>query len=553
MQRSRQMLSAVILHWHPQQPLQITLESLRQVADSIIVVQTRDAAQADMTSGQQGIQLLRHAWQQSFAAAWNQGLQAASGQWILCLQAGEMLSETSRDMLADFLQQQADPRCGYLVWMQEPPVHPDLNPQRVAQVRLFAREMELEFTGRVSETLMEAMAAQDMELALAPLALIHAGSRDATFRKQQALLQLELLRQELPEAPAWRIPRLMNTLGDLQMLAGQAEQARQSYQQALHMAPEGSTDRLEAYLGMVAAHEPEKWNDQLALVMRALDEFPRDAQLLCAAGGVLQAQGRLQMAARCFQMAASAGQVNPQVWHLANVTEFALHCQGMTMALAGQMDEAIAALVQACGMPGATPLMWWTMLELMLRTGQKERALQKVQTMPQHWGHDVAVLKSAIRGAYLAMQQNWLAAQAYLETAYRAGCTSPLCLQPLAMFYLSTGQLEDAQEVLARWMQAQPYLEHIKAIVQMLQQHMQQQPKPADLQPLVQVLAAQGPGNIPAPPPMVPTQADSEPAPIPQQQHAPGPVARRPHMPAASPGDQMPSSAEDAPTTSSEG
>ncbi len=551
MQRPQSMLSAVVLHWHPQQTLQITLESLRQVADSIHVVQTHMAAEADQEPAA-GAEVIRHPWQQSFADAWNRGLQAAQGQWILCLQAGEMLSEASRDVLGDFLQRQADPRCGYLVWIQEPPAHPDLNPQRVAQVRLMARQQDLRFTGRVSETLMESMAARDMELALAPLALIQAGPRDARFRKQQALMQLELLRQELPEASPWRIPRLMNTLGDLQMLAGQHQQARQSYQQALHMAPEGSTDRLEAYLGCIAAQESENWNDQLALVMQALDEFSRDAQLLCAAGGVLQAQGRLQMAARCFQMAASAGQVNPQVWHLANVTEFALHCQGMTLAMAGEMDEAITALVQACGMPGATPLMWWTMLELMLRAGQKDRALQKVQTMPQHWGHDVAVLKSAIRGAYLAMQQNWLAAQAYLETAFRAGCTSPLCLQPLAMFYLNTGQLEEAQEVLARWMQAQPYLEHLRQMARMVQEQMQQRLKPADLQPLVRMLAAQGPGNVPAPPPMVPAEMEAESSPTEQQRHVHAPMARRPHIPAPPPAKDTSSTAGEMPAASSE-
>lgn len=552
MQRPQKKLSAVVLHWHPQQPLRLTLESLRHVADSILVVQTHLAAEATQGPHAEGVECLRHPWQQSFADAWNQGLQAAQGEWVLCLQAGEMLSEASRDALGHFLQQQARPECGYLLWMQQPPIHPDLNPQRAAQVRLWAREQQLRFTGRVSETLMESMAAQDMELALAPLVLIHPALGDAAYRKQQALLQLELLRLELPEAPPWRIPRLLNTLGDLQLLAGQRQQARQSYQQALQLAPEGSTDRLEAYLGVVAAQEPETWDDQLAVVMRGLDEFPRDAQLLCAAGGVLQAQGRLQMAARCFQMAASAGQVNPQVWHLANVTEFALHCQGMTLALAGQMDEAITALVQACGMPGATPLMWWTMLELMLRAGQKERALQKVQTIPPHWGHDPAVLKSAIRGAHLAMQQNWLAAQAYLETAYRAGCTSPLCLQPLALFYLNTGQREQAQEVLARWMQAQPYLEHLQATVRLLQEQMPPEPTPAELQPLVQRLAAQGPGSIPAPPPMVPAGDEAEPSRPQQQRHTPAPVARRPHVPPSPPAGETPSFRGDAPAASQE-
>ncbi len=550
MQRSQPSVSVVVLWWHRGQRLEATLRSLEAAADQVIVVHTHQMAEATPQARHPEVVAIAHPWQQSFAAAWNHGMQAAQGDWILCVQAGEVLSSSSREMLGQFVRQAA-PSTGYLVWIQQVPEHPDLNPQRMAQLRLFAREAGVRFTGRVSETPLESMAQQQMEMALAPLALSSPEVRDAAIRKHQALLQLELLRMELPEAPAWRIPRLLNTLGDLQMLANQPEQARQSYQQAMQMAPEGSTDRLEAHLGLIAAQPCQRLDDQLAAVMRALDEFPRDAQLLCAAGGVLQAQGRLQMAARCFQMAASAGQVNPQVWHLANITEFAMHCQGMTLAMCGQMDEAVRVLVQACGMPGATPLMWWTMLELMLRTGQKERALEKAQSMPRHWGHDPAVLRSAIRGADLAFRQNWLAAQAYLETAFRSGCTSPLCLQPLAMFYLNTGQWEQALEVLARWRQAQPYLEHLDGMMAEVRRQMARQPKPADLQSLVQQLAQQGPGGIPAPPPM---QAVAEAPEVAnqQQRHSATPEARRPHLAPPMPAEPNPWAQDELPAAGQE-
>jgi hypothetical protein len=65
-------------------------------------------------------------------------------------------------------------------------------------------------------------------------------------------------------------------------------------------------------------------------------------------------------------------------------------------------------------------------------------------------------LRSAVRGACLAGQQNWIPALAYLQTAFGAGCRDVICLRGLVTAYLATGDLIAADRTLAEWRKQHP-------------------------------------------------------------------------------------------------
>ncbi len=488
-------LSALVLHWHPQQPLENTLRSLQDVAGEVIVVQTLQAAQQTASLLGNGWRVISCPWEEDFSAVRNAALEQVEGEWILWLEAGEVL--VHGEMMETFLHS-ADARCAYLVWTHEPPGHPDLGGQRRAGLRLWAARAGLRYQGRVCETPLEDMAAAEMELALAPLQLIHTGPRSPQFRKDEALLILGLLRQELPHAPRWRMPQLLNTLGDMQLLANQPQGAQHSYRQALHLATPGTTDRLESYLGLIASTGPDQMAQLLGTIVQALEEFPRDAQLLCAAGGALGSQGQWQQAAESFRLAARVGQVNPQVWHPANMTEFALHSQAMALLRCGQAEQALQVLEEACHMPGATPLMWWDWMETLLHQGETARALELADQLPSVWGHSAPTLHTMIQGVQAALDQKWSQAQRLLQQALDQGCRCPLGFRYLVLALLNQGRSEAALQVLQQWMQVQPYREDVPMMLQQLQSGSR-----GDRDSLVQVarfLREQGIGKIPPAP-----------------------------------------------------
>jgi glycosyltransferase involved in cell wall biosynthesis len=92
------------------------LESAAGVVDEIVVVDTGSTDETVAIAERFGARVLHHAWQNDFALARNVGLDAATGEWILHLDADEELEAESARRLKPFLAQvDAD---GVLVQLQ---------------------------------------------------------------------------------------------------------------------------------------------------------------------------------------------------------------------------------------------------------------------------------------------------------------------------------------------------------------------------------------------------------------------------------------------------
>ena len=111
--------------------------------------------------------------------------------------------------------------------------------------------------------------------------------------------------------------------------------AADCYRHALQHAQRGSTDMLEAYYGLLTTFEGDvaARPQQLAVCLEALDIYPFDAQLHCAMGSYLQAQGRVDLAARSYQMAVENGRIDLETWHLTGIAEVATVCWSLSLQL----------------------------------------------------------------------------------------------------------------------------------------------------------------------------------------------------------------------------
>src|SRR6185503_5773742 len=88
-----QRLSVAIIVRDAAEALRLTLASIRDIADEIVVVDTGSTDPSRDVAIEFGTRLVTFPWSDDFAAARNFARNQVTGDWILWLDAGETLSD----------------------------------------------------------------------------------------------------------------------------------------------------------------------------------------------------------------------------------------------------------------------------------------------------------------------------------------------------------------------------------------------------------------------------------------------------------------------------
>ncbi|MFH1268444.1 MAG: glycosyltransferase [Planctomycetota bacterium] len=478
-------LSVAMIVRDEEDVLATTLESVRAIADEILVLDTGSTDQTAGVAQRLGASVSRTRWNGDFSAARNRLLGEATGDWILWLDAGERLSPESAGALRDFLDHEADRSNVYLMLVETPPADPSASAEQMAQPRLMPSHPDLRFAGRVCETLRPSLEAAGLSIDAAPGRIVRhqrVHNRDRKARNAQRDLTLIALEASQSDGPS---PRLLVALGKASSDLDDRPAARRAFLQAVRHAPRGSTEMLEAYYGLLSTYDGEEHarDSQVALCLEALEIYPLDAQLLCATGGHLQAQNQLDMAARAFETAVSYGTVDPRTWHVAEIDEMAAAFLALTLEIQGKDDDARRVLEEALARLEHSVRIRRHLLDLDVKHGRTEDAVRAADALPLD-SQQREPLQDAIRGACEAARKNWLPALALLQSAYLAGCRQPFCLKWLTVTLLSNGQAEAAEPVLHEWLQLAPGNVEVQAYVRAIQQDLAERESSGALSPV---------------------------------------------------------------------
>jgi glycosyltransferase involved in cell wall biosynthesis len=449
-------LSVAMIVRDAAEALRETLMSIRGVADEIVVAETGSADASSEVATESGATLIALPWQDDFAAARNACRRHVTGDWVLWLDAGERLSPADAQALREFVQRQADAKFAYAMLVHVPPSGPGAAGEQVARVRLLPNHVEIVYEGRIRESVSNSLAAHGINIDSLPYR-IRRGTRDHhhVAKAIKARRNIRLCDVEIRERGV--SAHLLNCLGDAFQTLDDNERARECFQHALKASEKGSADMLEACYGLVTSMDgDESQRDrQLSACVEALEVFPLDAQLLCAMGGYLHAQGRADLARKSYQTAHQFGQVNPVVWHVDEIREIAAICYSIALQLENQAEAAKAVLEDACQASPSCLRLRRHLLDFHVKRGERDLALQQVDHLPPETPHREA-LRSAVRGACLAAQKNWIPAKAYLKTAHAAGCRDVICLRWLATVHLLASEIEEARPLIMDWLQVEP-------------------------------------------------------------------------------------------------
>jgi glycosyltransferase involved in cell wall biosynthesis len=385
---SRHRLSVAMIVRNEQDVLADSIESVGSLADEVVVLDTGSTDQTVAVARQLGAIVDECRWENDFAAARNRCLARATGDWVLWLDAGERFEAASA--LRQFIEQQADPRTVYTLWVETPPREPTASAEQAVQPRLMPASADLRFAGRVRETLAPAIQASGMATALAPGRIFrHPRLHDLDRGLRKAGRDLSLSALEAGERGDWSA-RLLLAAGQAQTTLGARDEARRMLRAAVRAAGRGSVEMLDAYYALLATFDgdPEFHTDHLAACLESLAVFPLDAQLLLALGSFLLVRQRLELAVRTFDAAVHLGKITPAAWHLCEVREVAAVCLSAAWEARQDNEEACRTLEAVLAARPDSPRIRQHLLALYMKLGKTQEAAMLAEARPSTLARD---------------------------------------------------------------------------------------------------------------------------------------------------------------------
>lgn len=324
-----------------------TLKSIREAADEIVVLDTGSTDATREIAEEFEVVLRTRPWDHDFSAARNECWSHVRGQWVLWLDAGETLSPEDAAALKEFVTGSAHHATAYMLLVTTPAGEGDISGEQVGRIRLVPNHPDLQFAGRVRESLSASLEERGFPVEGLPYR-IRRGPAEHDEQRRLARAERNLHLAGLQVRETGEQPHLLNCMAEAHQTLGDARQAEALYRGVLAGAA-SDADRLEAYYGLLVALEAlgKGRPAQISLCLEALDEFPLDAHLLCAMGGYLQTQGHTDLAIRALDTAWRYGQVHPEVWHLSDIREIAAVSLSRCHEAIGQIQEARQALQEA--------------------------------------------------------------------------------------------------------------------------------------------------------------------------------------------------------------
>jgi tetratricopeptide (TPR) repeat protein len=197
------------------------LDSVRGVADEIVIADTGSSDRSIEIARQYGANVFSVPWESDFAKARNRSLARVQSDWVLMMDADEMLDTDAVDLMPEHIQ--AKRAMGYTVvirnysydvnshlWDQK--AQPNVNPPEFAKeypaylehvnVRLFRRHPDVYYQGAVHETVGYRLFELGARIDEARFLVHHFGflDRDET-RSNKSKIYRELGRQKIQELP----------------------------------------------------------------------------------------------------------------------------------------------------------------------------------------------------------------------------------------------------------------------------------------------------------------------------------------------------------------
>jgi tetratricopeptide (TPR) repeat protein/glycosyltransferase involved in cell wall biosynthesis len=389
-------ISLCIIAKNEERNLQGCLQSAAELVDEIIVVDTGSTDRTRDVAAGLGARVVDFPWVDDFAAARNESLRHATGEWIFWLDGDERLDDENRGRfrrLAESLNGQA---AAFVMVQRSASKDAGNSATEVHQVRLFRNHPAVRWSYRVHEQILPGVRKAGHEVRFTDIAITHTGYVDSELRRRKTELNLRLLHLEDGDRPD--DPFTLFNLGWAYQELGQVERALPLLRRSLEKCGPGDSIVRKLYAliaqGQRRLGQPR---EALAVCRAGRVRCPDDPELLFLEGALLQEEGDLIGAKACFQQ---LGHLQPGQ-HFASLDVGLRGCKARHhLALAamslGQDAEAEAAWRSLMAEHPDFGLAWLGLGELYLtrgRWGDLETLLER-SPAESSWALEVSLLRA---------------------------------------------------------------------------------------------------------------------------------------------------------------
>jgi tetratricopeptide (TPR) repeat protein len=289
------------------------LESAADLVDEIIIVDTGSTDQTKAIAERFGAHVFDFPWVDSFAAARNESLNHATGDWIFWLDADDRLDEQNRQKLrvlfAELRQKGVRPleergsdpffNVAYNMKCLCLPDPVGKTATMVDHVRLFRNHPKIRWQFRVHEQILPAVREMGGEVRWSDVVIHHAGYQDPALRRRKLERDLRLLQLEDADTPDH--PFTLFNLGSVFMELGRHAAALPLLQRSLQRSHPSDSIVRKLYALLVQCHRQlGQGSEALAACQAGRGHYPDDAELLFQEALVRREQKDFAGAEACF-------------------------------------------------------------------------------------------------------------------------------------------------------------------------------------------------------------------------------------------------------------
>jgi tetratricopeptide (TPR) repeat protein len=290
-------LSVTVIARDEEATLPACLASAAGLADEVVVVDTGSADRTRDVAAAHGARVLDFPWRDDFAAARNEALRHATGDWVLWLDADDRLDDANRDKLRDLLAGLGDDNAAFV--LKNRSGH-GRDATTVDQVRLFRNHPDARWEYRVHEQILPALRRAGFALHFTDIVIHHAGYQDPALTRRKLERNLRLLLLEQAEQPD--DPFTLFNLGWAHAELGRPAEALPHLLRSLERSQPGDSIVRKLYALVAGCHRRlGRPAEALAACRLGRVHYPDDEELLLLQGSLHAEQGDAAGAEACWR------------------------------------------------------------------------------------------------------------------------------------------------------------------------------------------------------------------------------------------------------------
>jgi|GEM_PF-1011742 len=275
------------------------LESVRELFDEQIIVDTGSTDRTREIALRYGAQVFDFPWVDDFAAARNEAVKHASGDWVFWMDADDRIDAANRQRLAALFADVRDENAAYVMQcLCVADGNGDVG-TLVHHVRLFQNRPELRWKYRIHEQVLPALRAIGGATRFTDITIQHTGYVDPAILARKQARDERLLLQSQAEMP--NDPFVLFNLSQVYLKQGKPQDALPLLRRSLKLSDSGDSIVRKLYYLIVQAHRRlgERYEAETACrAGRAV--YPQDAELLGQDAQMRLEQGDEAGAEACY-------------------------------------------------------------------------------------------------------------------------------------------------------------------------------------------------------------------------------------------------------------